>query len=97
MTTADLDGLSALVTGGASGIGLAIATELAARGARVVVLDRPKERPADLTTELGFVTGDISDADSVRRAVHAAADQLGVPGHEVGDRRLMGGRPPSAL
>jgi 3-oxoacyl-[acyl-carrier protein] reductase len=77
MTAADLDGLSALVTGGASGIGLAIATELAARGARVVVLDRPNERPADLTTELGFVTGDISDADSVRRAVHAAADQLG--------------------
>jgi 2-keto-3-deoxy-L-fuconate dehydrogenase len=77
MTMTDLDGLSALVTGGASGIGLAIATELAARGARVVVLDRPEERPADLSAELGFVTGDISNADSVRRAVHAAADQLG--------------------
>ena len=77
MTVGDLDGLGALVAGGASGIGLAIATELAARGARVVVLDRPAERPPDLDSALGFVTGDISDADSVRRAVRAAADQLG--------------------
>jgi NAD(P)-dependent dehydrogenase (short-subunit alcohol dehydrogenase family) len=77
MTVGDLDGLRALVTGGASGIGLAIATGLKARGAHVVVLDRPAQRPTDLDGELGFVTGDISDADSVRRAVRAAADQLG--------------------
>ena len=35
-----LDGMAALVTGGASGIGLATAQLLAARGARVAVLDR---------------------------------------------------------
>lgn len=73
----DLDGLATLVTGGASGIGLAIATELSARGARVVVLDRAAERPADLPADLGFVTGDVSDGESVRRAVADAADRLG--------------------
>ena len=73
----DLDGLAVLVTGGASGIGLAIAVELSSRGARVTVLDRVAERPADLPAVLGFVTGDVTDSDSVRRAVAAAADQLG--------------------
>ncbi len=38
-------GLAALVTGGASGIGLATARLLAARGARVAVLDRVKASP----------------------------------------------------
>ncbi|MER7757007.1 SDR family NAD(P)-dependent oxidoreductase, partial [Kitasatospora sp. NPDC097643] len=37
--TTDLHGLTALVTGGASGIGLAAASLLAERGARVAVLD----------------------------------------------------------
>jgi 2-keto-3-deoxy-L-fuconate dehydrogenase len=73
----DLDGLAVLVTGGASGIGLAIAVELSSRGARVTVLDRVAERPADLPGALGFVTGDVTDSDSVRRAVAGAADQLG--------------------
>jgi NAD(P)-dependent dehydrogenase (short-subunit alcohol dehydrogenase family) len=73
----DLDGLAALVTGGASGIGLAIAVELSSRGARVAVLDRPAVRPDDLSAALGFVTGDVTDSDSVGRAVASAADQLG--------------------
>jgi 2-keto-3-deoxy-L-fuconate dehydrogenase len=73
----DLDGLAVLVTGGASGIGLAIAVGLSSRGARVTVLDRVAERPADLPAALGFVTGDVTDSDSVRRAVAGAADQLG--------------------
>ena len=47
------------------------------RGARSSSWTVRRRRPADLIAELGFVTGDISDADSVRRAVHAAADQLG--------------------
>jgi 2-keto-3-deoxy-L-fuconate dehydrogenase len=73
----DLDGLAALVTGGASGIGLAVATELAGRGARVCVLDRVPERPVGLPDDLGFVTADVGDAESVRVAVAEAAQLLG--------------------
>ena len=77
MTVASLDGLRALVTGGASGIGLAIATAFAAEGARVVVLDRAKDRPSGLPETIGFVSADVTDDAGVRAAVSAAADQLG--------------------
>jgi 2-keto-3-deoxy-L-fuconate dehydrogenase len=69
--TPELDGLAAVVTGGGSGIGLAAARLLAARGAKVAVLDlEPGEEFA------GF-TADVSDDGSVRAAVGAAADRLG--------------------
>ncbi|MFE0462581.1 SDR family NAD(P)-dependent oxidoreductase [Kitasatospora sp. NPDC058965] len=70
----DLDGLKALVTGGASGIGLATARLLAERGADVAVLDlAPGQLPAPL---LGF-TADLRDDVSVRDAVAAATESLG--------------------
>ncbi|WP_328980019.1 SDR family oxidoreductase [Streptomyces canus] len=69
-----LSGLRALVTGGASGIGLATARELAAQGTAVAVLDLdPDGAGAPL---LGF-KADVSDDASVRAAVDAAATQLG--------------------
>ncbi|MFE7601664.1 SDR family NAD(P)-dependent oxidoreductase [Streptomyces sp. NPDC057494] len=72
--TTELAGLTALVTGGASGIGLATARLLAERGADVAVLDLdPSGVPAPLR---GF-TADVSDDESVRRAVEAAAETLG--------------------
>ncbi|MFI0923712.1 SDR family NAD(P)-dependent oxidoreductase [Streptomyces sp. NPDC021012] len=72
--TAELAGLTALVTGGASGIGLATATLLAERGADVAVLDLdPSGVPAPLR---GF-TADVSDDESVRRAVEAAVETFG--------------------
>jgi 2-keto-3-deoxy-L-fuconate dehydrogenase len=73
----ELQGLKTLVTGGASGIGLAIATAFAAEGSAVVVLDLAPERPGALPAELGYVGADISDDAAVRRAVAAAVDLLG--------------------
>ncbi|MFB6836443.1 SDR family NAD(P)-dependent oxidoreductase [Streptomyces sp. NPDC056361] len=72
--TTELAGLTALVTGGASGIGLATARLLAERGADVAVLDLdPSGVPAPLR---GF-TADVSDDESVHGAVQAAAETLG--------------------
>ncbi|MDX3097667.1 SDR family NAD(P)-dependent oxidoreductase [Streptomyces sp. ME19-03-3] len=72
--TRDLEGLCALVTGGASGIGLATARLLDARGARVAVLDvAPDGLPEQLT---GF-KADVRDDASTRAAVDAATEALG--------------------
>ncbi|MDQ1034576.1 2-keto-3-deoxy-L-fuconate dehydrogenase [Streptomyces sp. V3I8] len=70
----DFAGLKALVTGGASGIGRATALLLAARGARVAVLDLD---PASVAQPLLGYEADVTDDASVRRAVAAAAAGLG--------------------
>jgi NAD(P)-dependent dehydrogenase (short-subunit alcohol dehydrogenase family) len=70
----DFEGLRALVTGGASGIGRATAELLAERGARVAVLDLD---PATVDKPLLAYRADVTDDSSVRRAVQAAADDLG--------------------
>jgi len=69
----ELAGLNAIVTGGASGIGLATAQLLASRGAKVACLDLNPSVPAPL---LGF-RADVTDDASIRAAVAAAADALG--------------------
>jgi len=66
-------GLNAIVTGGASGIGLATASLLGARGAKVACLDLNPSVPAPL---LGF-RADVTDDASIRSAVAAAAEALG--------------------
>jgi NAD(P)-dependent dehydrogenase (short-subunit alcohol dehydrogenase family) len=69
----ELDGIGALVAGGASGLGEATARELAARGARVTVADLNEERGAALADELGgaFVATDVTDEAAVTAAVDA--------------------------
>jgi NAD(P)-dependent dehydrogenase (short-subunit alcohol dehydrogenase family) len=62
----DFDGLVAAVTGGASGIGAAIARRLAAGGARVAVFDRDVSNPPEGTLA---VQADVTDDTSVRAAV----------------------------
>ena len=62
----ELSGLKALVTGGASGIGLAVATTFAAEGAAVVVLDRADDRPKELPDEIGYIPADVTDDAAVR-------------------------------
>jgi len=77
----EFGGLTALVTGGASGIGLAAARLLAARGARVAVLDRVKANPHNKanqeTSNLYPVIADVTDDATVRAAIGEVTRALG--------------------
>ncbi len=72
----EISGTSALVTGGASGIGAAVARSLAAAGARVTVVDRNAELGEAVAGEIGglFAPADVTSADDVTAAVAAAAE-----------------------
>jgi NAD(P)-dependent dehydrogenase (short-subunit alcohol dehydrogenase family) len=73
----DLGHVTALITGGASGLGLATAERLVAGGADVVLLDLPQSAGADVAARLGgavrFSPGDVTDPDDVAAALDAAA------------------------
>lgn len=71
----DISGSSALVTGGASGLGLATARRLAAAGAHVVIVDLPTSAGADIAAEIGgsFAPADVTDAGQIAGAVAAAS------------------------
>jgi NAD(P)-dependent dehydrogenase (short-subunit alcohol dehydrogenase family) len=75
-----LNGTSAIVSGGASGLGEATVRELAAAGCRVVVADLSEERGKAVAEAAGgvFARTDVSDEQSVQAAVDAA-DELGAP------------------
>jgi 2-keto-3-deoxy-L-fuconate dehydrogenase len=70
----DFDGLVALVTGGASGIGAATTRLMLDRGAQVAVLDREPDGAPDGSLALPC---DVTDAAQVEDAVAAAADRFG--------------------
>ncbi|MEV6994472.1 SDR family oxidoreductase [Streptomyces sp. NPDC093228] len=74
MSALEFAGLTALVTGGASGIGLATARLLAVRGARVACLDL---KPEDVPEPLIGIRADVADDASVRAAVEETARVLG--------------------
>lgn len=67
---------SALVTGGASGLGLACAKTLLERGATVVIVDLASSAGADVAAELGgkatFVAADVTSGEEMEAAVAAA-------------------------
>ncbi|WAA65775.1 SDR family NAD(P)-dependent oxidoreductase [Microbacterium oxydans] len=69
-----ISGQGALITGGASGLGLATARRLVAAGAHVTIIDLASSKGAELADELGglFVAADVTSADEVRAAVAAA-------------------------
>jgi NAD(P)-dependent dehydrogenase (short-subunit alcohol dehydrogenase family) len=70
----DVNGVAALVTGGASGLGEATARDLAAHGAKVVIADLNEDRGKTIADEIGgvFVKVDVSDENQVQAAVDAA-------------------------
>jgi NAD(P)-dependent dehydrogenase (short-subunit alcohol dehydrogenase family) len=74
VSNGDFDGLAAIVTGGASGIGLAVANQLSSRGAQVACLDvKPDDVPAPLTG----IRCDVTDDTAVRAAVASAVERFG--------------------
>lgn len=84
MTTADMPGSRALVTGGTGGVGLSIARQLAARGAAVAVTGRNDERGRNAVAEIArqggeahFISADSRDPDQASAAVRRAVEHMG--------------------
>lgn len=79
-----LEGLSTVVTGGASGLGLATARRLVKAGGRVTVVDLPSSDGAAVADELGdaalFAPADVTDADQFAAALDAADEHGPVRG-----------------
>jgi NAD(P)-dependent dehydrogenase (short-subunit alcohol dehydrogenase family) len=73
----EVSGSTAIISGGASGLGEATARDLAAAGATVVIADLNEDRGKTVAGETGgqFVKTDVSDEASVTAAVEAAAGQ----------------------
>lgn len=71
-----LENTSALVTGGASGMGEATARRLASEGAHVVIADRDATKGEAVASEIGglFCTADVTDEESMQAAVAAAVE-----------------------
>lgn len=69
-----ISGQGALITGGASGLGLATARRLADAGAHVTIVDLPASQGAEIAEELGglFVPADVTSVDEVHDAVARA-------------------------
>ncbi len=70
----DIDGVSAIVTGGASGIGAAVSRSLAEAGAKVVIADLQEAKGNELADEIGgmFATVDVTKTEDIIDAVEMA-------------------------
>lgn len=77
----EIKGITALVTGGASGLGGATAARLAAHGANVVILDRDEEHGVAHAASLGdsavFVKADVTSEADVQNALDVAKERFG--------------------
>jgi len=80
-TYGDLDGKTVLVTGGASGLGFAIAGAFAGQGSRVLIVGRNEERLKAAQQRLGenalFIAFDLTNIDRLAELASAAVDVMG--------------------
>ena len=91
-----LDGKTAIVTGGAAGIGEAIARRLASAGARVLVADRDEDGASRVAAEIGGLSFAVDVADETQvialfAACDAAFDGLDVQVNKRRHRAAKGG------
>ncbi|WHU46397.1 SDR family NAD(P)-dependent oxidoreductase [Gordonia sp. L191] len=72
----DINGASAIVTGGASGIGAAVVRQLAAKGAKVIIADLNAEKGGELAKEVDgkFVAVDVTKTEDLENAVNQATE-----------------------
>ncbi len=76
-----IQGIGAIVTGGGSGLGEATARALAARGARVAILDLGRSKGAEVAKSIGaaalFCEADVANEEQVTAALDRAVQQFG--------------------
>jgi len=80
MNQLDFAGRRAVVTGGAAGIGLAVASRLAASGAKVAIWDRDEAALAEAAKKVGGALAqalDVTDDRAVDEAARTATERLG--------------------
>ncbi|ANY24383.1 SDR family NAD(P)-dependent oxidoreductase [Gordonia terrae] len=100
-----VSGSSALVTGGASGLGLATAEKLSAAGAQVVIVDLPGSPGADVAERsegITFVPADVRDSEQISAAIETASSlaplRITINCAGIGDpAKTLGRRGPLAL
>jgi len=76
MRRMELNGTSAVITGGASGLGAGTVRTLTSLGVRCTIFDRNEEGAKALAAEIGanYVAGDVTNPEDCQRAVDQAAD-----------------------
>ncbi|WP_170423736.1 SDR family NAD(P)-dependent oxidoreductase [Ruegeria arenilitoris] len=76
-----IENASAIVTGGASGLGLATAEFLSAQGAKVALFDLPGDKLQEAATRLGAVAApcDVTSEEEVQKALETATAANGLP------------------
>jgi NAD(P)-dependent dehydrogenase (short-subunit alcohol dehydrogenase family) len=102
-----LNEVKALVTGGVSGLGLAVARKIVDAGGQAVLLDINDEAGAAVVTELGdavsYIRTDVSSEQEVKDAVSAAVERMGLINVAmncagiIGAGRVLGREAPMAL
>jgi Dehydrogenases with different specificities (related to short-chain alcohol dehydrogenases) len=98
----NIAGSAAIVTGGASGLGLATAERLAKAGAHVTIVDLPSSAGAERAAAIGgtFAAADVTDEAQVSSALDAAAEHgpirvavncagIGTPGRVIGKNGVL--------
>lgn len=78
----EINGIRAIVTGGVSGLGLAVARKFVARGGRVALFDVNADQAAHAVAELGeqaarYIQVDVTDENATEKMIAAAHEWLG--------------------